>query len=290
VAIGLLSIHPVGGDVLCYANLARRFSPEQPFYGIRATNLPTAGKPAESVRDLAIRYVREIRSFQPKGPYFLGGYSFGGSVALEMAQELHAQGQHVALLAILDHTPPPIRYCSAIRRPSFLIEFIRNAPWWIADDLLHYGVADVLGRIRLRARAAMARMTRLVTRDRAKFSAPEVETLFDLSRMPPDFQRVLEMHYKVLRSYQARVYPGSVVLFRARTRPLFRLYGDDLGWRGIASGGLTICVVPGNHETILKEPNVGYLAEQLEALLRESQSASKQKDGLDCRDALALAS
>jgi thioesterase domain-containing protein/acyl carrier protein len=283
-------IHPVGGEVLCYANLARQFSPEQPFYGIRTTNLPTVGEPAPSIRDLAIRYVREIRSVQPQGPYYLGGYSFGGSVALEMAQELHAQGQQVALLAILDHTPPPIRYRSAMRRPSFLIEFIRNVPWWVADDLLHYGVAHVLGRIGRRARAAMARTTRLITRDRAGFAAPEVETFFDLGRMPPDYRRLLEMHYQALRSYQTRVYPGRVVLFRARTRPLFRLYGDDLGWKGIAGGGLKICVVPGNHDTMLKEPNVRYLAAQLQAFLRESQSQSKEKDGRDCRDAPALAS
>jgi thioesterase domain-containing protein len=74
---------------------------------------------------------------------------------------------------------------------------------------------------------------------------------------------VLEAHYQALRDYQPRPYPGKVTLFRARVRPLFRLHGHDLGWSALARGGLEVVPIPGNHETILREPHVHALARAL---------------------------
>src|SRR5262249_14643005 len=110
-------VHPAEGDVMCYANLARHFPADQPFCGIQAECPNRVRATASSIESMARRYVEQLRELQPQGPYCLGGYSFGGSVAYEMAQQLQADGQKVALLAILDHTPPPDRYRSALRRP-----------------------------------------------------------------------------------------------------------------------------------------------------------------------------
>src|SRR5262249_44050449 len=159
----------------------------------------------------ARRYVEQLRELQPQGPYCLGGYSFGGSVAYEMAQQLQADGQKVALLAILDHTPPPDRYRSALRRPSFLVEFLENTPHWIADDLMHYGIRKIVERVRLRIRAlgqwAIAALCRQTG------SAPaEVEMLFDVTRMPAAFRKQLEGHHRALRAYQPKPYTGRITL------------------------------------------------------------------------------
>jgi thioesterase domain-containing protein len=82
-------------------------------------------------------------------------------------------------------------------------------------------------------------------------------------RPPEQFLRLMENHYQALREYAPKPYPGRVVLFRARTRPLFRLHGYDLGWGALARGGLTVIPIPGNHETLLREPRVGVLAAAL---------------------------
>jgi thioesterase domain-containing protein len=87
--------------------------------------------------------------------------------------------------------------------------------------------------------------------------------VFGAANLPEHFRHLMAVHYQALRDYVPKVYPGRVTLFRAQTRPLFRSHGRDLGWRGLAAGGLEIIDVPGNHETILKEPRVQFLAQAL---------------------------
>jgi pimeloyl-ACP methyl ester carboxylesterase len=131
----LVCVHPVGGSVHSFAELARYFSPDQPFYAIRGAEDGDEEPVPASLAELAAGYVKEIRTHWPEGPYYLGGYSFGGSAALEIAQQLVAQGQHVAFLAILDHTPPPQRFRGFDWTPSTLREFVLNLLWWLRDDL-----------------------------------------------------------------------------------------------------------------------------------------------------------
>jgi len=143
-------VHAVGGEVLCFVNLAREMAPDQPFYGISADRASGIEKTVPQIEGMAARYIEEIRRIQPEGPYFLGGYSFGGSVAFEMAQQLTAQGQNVALLAIIDHTPPPTRYYMRFWTPAFLMEFLRNTPSWLLDEICNSELEEILARIRLK--------------------------------------------------------------------------------------------------------------------------------------------
>ena len=92
--------HPLGGSTLCYADLARRL-PGRPLYGLEADGDPTAG-----LADLAARYAEAIVRLQPRGPYLLGGWSFGGLVAWETARRLEELGGEVGLVALLDSRPP----------------------------------------------------------------------------------------------------------------------------------------------------------------------------------------
>lgn len=95
-----------GGNVLCYYDLARYLGPEQPVYGLQAQGLDGKQAPYTRVEDMAADYIKQIRTVQPEGPYFLAGLSSGGRVAFEMAQQLHAQGQKVALVAMFDSYAP----------------------------------------------------------------------------------------------------------------------------------------------------------------------------------------
>ncbi|MFP2903699.1 non-ribosomal peptide synthetase [Pyxidicoccus sp. 3LFB2] len=108
-------VHPVGGNVLVYAELARLLGPDQPFYGLQARGLDGGAPPAESVEEMAAEYVKAIRSVQPSGPYRLGGWSMGGVIAYEMARQLRAEGELVALLALIDAYVPAV---SVAREPE----------------------------------------------------------------------------------------------------------------------------------------------------------------------------
>ncbi|KYG05796.1 hypothetical protein BE21_38460, partial [Sorangium cellulosum] len=103
----LFFVHPVGGNVLCYADLAAALGDERPFYGIQAYGLETPPRPLGSVGEMAEAYCEELRRVQPEGPYLLGGWSMGGVVAFEMARVLERAGRSVAAVVLLDAYLPP---------------------------------------------------------------------------------------------------------------------------------------------------------------------------------------
>src|SRR5205807_4621015 len=88
-------VHAVGGNVLEYYDLARHLGSDQPFYGLQSQGLDGKQAPLTRIEEMAAYYIKEIRKVQPEGPYAVGGRSFGGIVAFEMACQLHAQGQEV---------------------------------------------------------------------------------------------------------------------------------------------------------------------------------------------------
>ncbi|HMI17032.1 MAG TPA: amino acid adenylation domain-containing protein, partial [Bradyrhizobium sp.] len=97
--------HGWGGDVFVFLGLAELLAPDQPAYGLQAVGLDGKSARHTTIENMAAHYVQEIRSFQPEGPYYLGGYSMGGLIAFEMAQQLHRLGQRVALLVLFDTMP-----------------------------------------------------------------------------------------------------------------------------------------------------------------------------------------
>src|SRR2546425_6293135 len=103
--IPFFCVHAAGGNVLEYHELARMLGPDQPFYGLQAKGLSGEEQPHTSITEMAAHYLREMREVQPEGPYLLGGRSSGGTIAFEMACQLAAEGQKVAMLALLDTYP-----------------------------------------------------------------------------------------------------------------------------------------------------------------------------------------
>jgi amino acid adenylation domain-containing protein len=268
-------VHAIGGDVLLFADLARCLGPDQPCYGLQSRR-PSEGQPRPATLELlAAQYLEEVRAVQPEGPYYLGGFSFGGTVAFEMAQQLRAQGQAVGLLAILDQRSHPGQPGSRFR-PRFFLEALKNIPFWIWYDLFHTSPAALLSRLRLRAWAAVRRVARCWRRpaDSANRAAENAGAAFDLTRLPEEYRALLQYHFQMLLNYVPRPYRGRVTLFRARAQPLSRLQGWDLGWGQLAGEGVELCVVPGSHDTLLRAPYVGVLAERLRVCLAKAQAAA----------------
>lgn len=94
--------HGAGGNVLNYQKLSEHMGPDQPFYGLQSQGLDGVSPPLTSIQEMAALYITKIRTVQPYGPYFLGGYCMGGTIAYEAAQQLTSAGRTVALLALLD--------------------------------------------------------------------------------------------------------------------------------------------------------------------------------------------
>jgi len=102
----LFCIHGGGFNVLVYRSLAKQLGPDQPVYGLQARGMDGTETFLSRLEDTAADYIKQIRTVQPEGPYFLAGLSSGGNIALEMAQQLQVQGQKVALLALFDSFGP----------------------------------------------------------------------------------------------------------------------------------------------------------------------------------------
>lgn len=111
----LFCVHPAIGLSWCFTGLSTRLDPDQPLYGLQARGYTRDRKMAETVDEMALDYIEQIRRIQPHGPYHLLGYSFGGSVAHTMASYLQEQGDRVAILALMD---TPARNFSRGRRAS----------------------------------------------------------------------------------------------------------------------------------------------------------------------------
>jgi thioesterase domain-containing protein/acyl carrier protein len=231
-------VHGAGGAVIRFYDLARYLGSDQPVYGLQA--LGAAGKNSVHTRveDMAAAYISEIRTVQPDGPYLLGGYSFGGIVALEMAQELIAQGQMPPLVVLFD-TFCPSAYDTFAEKCSALFK-----AFGIPKD----GSPGHLSRkVKMVVRGLQRRVSEM--------------------RVPHELRQVRRTCQEAATAYTLQVYPGRIILFRSSERPLTHFHDHHAGWKAVAADGLAIHEIAGEHDDVLLEPQVQLVAEQLKACL-----------------------
>ncbi len=265
-------VHGIGGEVQGYAALARLMDPDRPFYGLRAPL--DAGRAFPGIETLAALYVEEVRKTAPAGPYFLGGYSSGATLAFEMARQLHASGDKVAIVAVLDSGLPNNGRSVRVSARA-LVESALNLFWWMIDDFMEAGPGDITARLRSRARLLRGRLATVAGLRWQPHREPDIRDVLGMPSVPQEFSAFLEQHVRSLMAYVPRAYPGQVTIFRARTQPLFRLREADLGWSRQATGGVDVNIVPGSHESILREPHVRVLGDRLRRSLDEAETRAR---------------
>ncbi|MDY6993814.1 MAG: acyltransferase domain-containing protein, partial [Pseudomonadota bacterium] len=119
----LFMVHPIGGHVFSYRALAKHLAAEQPVYGIQVQHVDAQ---RSQIEPMATHYIHHLKTRQPKGPYCLGGASFGGVVAYEMAQQLSQQGEPIALLALIDTPEPGNRVDNTLNDEVEIMAYIVN--------------------------------------------------------------------------------------------------------------------------------------------------------------------
>ncbi|MEQ1892411.1 MAG: amino acid adenylation domain-containing protein, partial [Planctomycetota bacterium] len=277
----------LGGTVLNQRPLAVRL-PERPFYGLQALELDSRlGRPA-LIEDYAAAYIQAMKKVQPRGPYVIGGHSFGGIVSFEIAQQLQKGGDEVEMLFILDSSLPNLDK-GALDRLACIFAFLRGLPYLPAETLQQLkSDPEHLTR-------ALKQKLRFVARKTGLASAPKpapgprplaapapandpgsmrVADIVEMTNWPENNQRIAQRHWRAVQSYRPQPYPGRITLFRSRFQSPFLGLGSEMGWDRVAKGGVEVVRVPGGHLSVLQPPNVDVLARRfLERLMRRRRAA-----------------
>jgi acyl transferase domain-containing protein/thioesterase domain-containing protein len=268
----LFLIHGLWGNLNFYSELIQRLAPDQPIYGVQAQILGDGKVPLMRLEDLAWSYLKDIRRTQPQGPYYFLGYSFGGVLAFEMAQQLHASGESVALLGMLD-----------TREWGVLRDFRANENYSrkLARLIRKFGDEG------LRIVKGPSRFSYLssVLVDRWQYHLrPELigSAYKILMRARWPLPKFLVNDYDVnefaVAQYRPAFYPGDITIFRAEEGLASRdvRFGPDLGWRRFAGGGVEVREIPGDHNDLMKPPNVGVLAREVTSCLARRQAEASR--------------
>ena len=243
----LFIVHGIGGNVLELFKLGQSIDTPRPVYAIQARGVDGVEEPHDNIADMVDYYVAHVRSVQPRGPYFLAGYSFGGIVAMDMARRLQGRGENVPLVGFIDTFAHPRTFSRGQRH------LVR--------------IRGILGDFRAKPFGEALRLTLNRLRNRGAGNLPTPMILAD---SPEDgtggaLRKVHVAAHKALNDYQPRPYLGPIEFFKPTTS-IFPIPPKRI-WGGLIEGGITVHEVPGDHGSMVRA-EVGGLARAMSLALR----------------------
>jgi amino acid adenylation domain-containing protein len=264
-------VHGVGGGMFWgYSNLSRHMGAEHPVYGFKSRGLD--GLPEwPTIEEMAANYLIDLRAQQARGPYYLGGYCFGGVVAYEMARQLHQQGEEVAFLALINCSPPNTGYEKPGNRRSlrWQLKFIRNLFYWAGCFFFRWSMRERTDFVRWKLRVLHRKASEPSTQSAAQIAQTDIDELLNLADYSDRQRELWQEHVRALFNYHPKPYAGRVTLFRTGGHPLLSSFDEQFGWGELAQGGVEVRLMPGGHGNILDEPHVRVVAQSFQASLRK---------------------
>jgi thioesterase domain-containing protein len=173
-----------GGDVFCLLPLARHLHPDQPMIGVQPPGLDGT-EPLKTIEELARYEIEQIKRYRPVGPYLIAGHCAGGTLAFEVAQQLAAAGQQVALLALIG-SPFPVMF-----RPASML--------WL----------------RLSGYAKALNPSEFKRKLRIRLERRKAEQILDPAELSARL-RVEKATVAAVHNYKPKLYPGRVDIFVTR--------------------------------------------------------------------------
>jgi amino acid adenylation domain-containing protein len=259
--------------------------PDQPLYGLMHEGRTGKRVIYKRLEDIAAHHLKEIYAVQPRGPYYLGGYCFGGMVAFEMARQLKKQGQKIGLLFLLDLAT--IKNCKfllnqyrPLAEPSEKIESFRAKAYRHFRKLTTLETREQLKYVMVRVRDGIVKsliprgnhIAKKVTRNAEKV----IRKLYFMtgSPLPISFRvhYVSEVDRWAMENYQPQAYSGNFVHVKARGRD-----ADHRLVEKLIAGGLEAYEIPCRHVDLLKEQYIHLWADKLQCLLSNVQANMRSK-------------
>jgi thioesterase domain-containing protein len=255
----LFCVHPGGGLANCYLPLSRSLGMDQPLYGLQSYGLEDGEAPLTNIEEMAARYLGEMRTVQPQGPYQILGYSGGVIVAYEMVQQLAASGEQMPLLILIDGILPP--------EP---IDFFREG-WeqeineWKADYIRNVLEKAGIDEKEIAADDFDAKVETYLKKAKNQFGFPDDITVAQFKR----FIHLFATNIRAQLAYRAKTYLGPVHFFFANngSREMLHHYG----WGQMFMGDVCCHSLPGTHEELVDGSNAAVLGEELMPLLDQTE-------------------
>jgi len=253
----IFCVSPTIIDVMTYIELSKNLGADQPFYALYSPRLGKWREGTKQRKAIAKKLIEEILAIDPQGPYFIGGYSAGGVIALEIVQQMRKSNLEVDLLVLFDTFGP-----APPKRLPWVTPWLFNALLVvrrIESYLWKFWILDWRGKVEY------LRISKIRSWIRNRYGEVSVAQETDqASEKDPIYLG----HSK----YTPETYDGKVLLIRAKKGLLGIHPYPKLGWGKIFTGDFEICIVPGDHEAILFGPRSRYVAHKLNTFL---DSASK---------------
>ena len=256
----LYVISGLGGNVVKFHSMAFHLGEDQPVYGLLPRGLDGREPYHTRIEDMAAYYVEAIRGMQPDGPYRLAGYSFGGVVAFEVAQQLVAQSGNVTLVGLFDAIE--WNHMRKVERSLGYRERFAASMAQLAEDFPEDS------RLRLFVRLFAAKDSGVVVRLFQRLGWPVTQKVGGIE----------DVNAFAGANYKPKIYPGRVTLFRSTIRAGIDRDDQFLGWGDLAAGGVEVHHVPSTHFDILQEPGVRVLSEKLRQCLDRDVKYEKEED------------
>ncbi|MEB3145626.1 MAG: alpha/beta fold hydrolase, partial [Cylindrospermopsis raciborskii 1523720] len=259
----LFLVHQAGGYGLSYSVLAEKLAvgmgKKLPIYAIQSPGLDGKQSPLESIEEMANTYINTIREIQPHGPYLLGGHSLGGLIAFAMASQLEAMGEQIERVLIIDTHPP------------------------MPTDETIASLEDNAGIICFMVEQIALHFNKSVTIDYQTLSSLDQDSQLDYvartlqthNLIPPNsgnsliagLIKVYKANLRASLVYKPSLIKSNITLFK--TPSLAAKFPNDqtVGWQKLSCEKVQVCCIMGEHQTMLREPEVENLVTEIIATL-----------------------
>lgn len=244
--------HPIGGNVFCYLELVRQLNASRPVIAFQAPGLDDMDAAEVSIEAMASLYLEHLRQLQPEGPYLLGGWCFGGTLAFEVARQLQNEGELVDGVVLIDTRAPVLANVPADSDDATLLS------WFARDLATPYGKNLRLAPEMLRELPPDMMFDRVLDEAKAIGVLPQDADVAALER----YFQVYIGNGIALRLYFPEPEPLPLLLLRAIDEQ--EDYGPSLGWDELAAAGLTQLDVRGDHNSIMYAPQATQVARAID--------------------------
>ena len=265
-------VHGISGSLVWLTNVLPLLNPDQPVYGLQSYGFHPDGEPDPSIENMARRYLEAVKQIQPSGPYYFGGFCFGGIVAYEMARQLELIGEKTALLAVLDAAPESNGHRKRSLLNPLRLQIIReSAPYWFQGY-------KVFGGWRLKERIFRKFNWQFEAERNVEFSIErlaQIEFMEDFVATEREIRvQINDINQHIQKAYKPKTYGGHVTVFAPRLlgvgQAIFGEVDPRQEWRRLAAGGVSCRFVAGSHVGFLRSPFVADLASQLNDALDQA--------------------